>query len=862
MLRKLHTLCQIIPIKQPLNSSLPLSTSSAVISLPPHSRVVIGGGGILSNLIAYHLLQKGWNDILVIDKERSREEELWRGSGILNHLRINSESRLVQYTASLFDKIQKDGYNLGWKRCSSLHVARTNDRLVYLKKLMASCQPNGTDCEVVTLEQMKNLNPYLNTDGLVGGVWMPSDGVVDANLVCSVFANLSKARGVKYVENCEIRNVDIIDSRVERVMTDRGNVSCDVFINCLGLWSRSIGLASKPEVRIPVHSAELFYLITNEVEDMPESLPTLHDNDGGIYARKWNNGFLAGGISPHASVSRVNHTNSSNTGPLFTELKRRFPVFKNTSIEQIVKGYGNFTADGKWLFGVAPGIENYYVAVGMNGNSVIAAGGIAKAVAQLIAENKTQFEILPFDVRRFTKAHNNEMYLRERAKEIVGRYFAIHYPLQSEFRSARKLRCSPLYTEQAAAGAVFGERMGFERALYFNTNIEGNEFHNNPELPPGTFMAPEWIDFVREEYFHCRESVSVIDMSSYAKFEIKSAGLEVLDYLQYLCCNNVDIPIGAIVQTGMQNEQGGYENDCIIFRPAENRFFMVSPTAQETRILDWMNHFLPLDGSVAISNVTSMYTVLNIVGPKSEQLMSELTAHNMNIPFFRFLDIDIGYASGVTIMRYTSTGEPGYSLYIPSEYALHIYKKLMEAGRDFGIRNAGYFTLRFLRIEKFIPFWAEELDSNATPVEAGLMNTIHFEKENFIGRDALLQQCKEGVKKKLVLFVLDKHSVDTDVWPWGKEPIYRNGQYIGMTTSSGYGFSLGRMVCLGYIYNVDRITNESKIVTNEYINDRQAVYEINIAGKIFPARPSLKAPIIPVVKMGGLQTRYVPKVNR
>jgi len=318
--------------------------------------------------------------------------------------------------------------------------------------------------------------------------------------------------------------------------------------------------------------------------------------------------------------------------------------------------------------------------------------------------------------------------------------------------------------------------------------------------------------------------------------------------------------VGNIVSSGMQNDAGGYENDCLLLRRAHNCYFMMSPTAQQTRISEWMKRHLPKDGSVSLRDVTSMYTVLNVVGPKSKELMSELTRTEMDIPGFTCKKINVGYAGDVLVMGFNNTGEPGYSLYIPSEYALHVYNNLLDAGKDYGIRNVGYYALRFLRIEKFIPFWAEELDSHTTPFEVGRGFKVKMQKDYFFGKYALQQQLDEGLKRRLIHFQLENHNPDSDAWPWGREPIYRNGQYVGKTTSSGYGFTLERVVCLGFVHNYDDATKEAQVVTSEFVTNN-ANFEIEIAGIRYPAKASLHSPQIPIISMNGSSSRYMPKAR-
>lgn len=316
----------------------------------------------------------------------------------------------------------------------------------------------------------------------------------------------------------------------------------------------------------------------------------------------------------------------------------------------------------------------------------------------------------------------------------------------------------------------------------------------------------------------------------------------VVSNLQKLCSNNVDIPVGHCVKTGMLNNSGGFENECIIVRQSENSFFMVSPSSQQTRIFEWMSNNLVHDlASIKLFDQTSMYTVINVVGPKSLMLMSELTNSNVDLPPYRYKKVNVGYASDVMLMSYTHTGEAGYCLYVPSEYALHLYDEIMKLGEsDYGAKDCGTLTQKFMRIERFIPLMGDELSSMVTPLEAGLEGYVDFSKD-FIGKEALMKQKEEGIKKRLVMFHLEDINIDENIWAWGSEPIYRNNEYVGTVSSAGYGFTSDKIVCLGFINKPE--SQKDKIITDDYIlND--AVYQIDVAGRLFSATPYTAVPKI------------------
>lgn len=355
-----------------------------------------------------------------------------------------------------------------------------------------------------------------------------------------------------------------------------------------------------------------------------------------------------------------------------------------------------------------------------------------------------------------------------------------------------------------------------------------------------TFYKPDWFDIVGAEVKCCKEAVCVIDMSSFTKFELTSAGDQALELLQRLCANDLDVPVGHIVHTGMLNQRGGYENDCSVVRISKNSFFIISPTDQQVHCWSWIKKHMPSDPQLHLEDVSWKYTALNLIGPRAMDVLSELSYVSMTPEHFPSLfckEMSVGYANGIRVMSMTHTGEPGFMLYIPIEYALHVYNEVMSVGQKYGIRNAGYYALRSLRIEKFFAFWGQDLDSFTTPLECGREFRVKFDKDtDFLGRDALLRQRVEGVTRRFVMLVLEDHDTELDVWPWWGEPIYRNGELVGVTTSSAYSYTLQRHVCLGFLSSTNT-DGSPAAVTADFIN--RGDYEVDIAGQKFPAKAKL-----------------------
>ncbi|XP_055956518.1 pyruvate dehydrogenase phosphatase regulatory subunit, mitochondrial [Patella vulgata] len=831
------------------------SLEREAISLPTEARVVICGGGVLGTSVAYHLAERGWTDVVLLEQGRLTCGTTWHSAGMVGQLRNNTvEMDVTRYSRDLFKRLEEEGHGLGWKECGSINIARTHERMIDFKRKHALASAIGFEVHMLTPHEIKERCPLLNSDDLEGGLWIPSDGVVTAPDVAMAFSKLAKIKGVKIIEGVKVERIQTQNDVVKAVKTSAGKINCEYFVNCAGQWSREVGKLSTPKVRVPLHACEHYYLVTKPVEGVDRMMPVIRDFDGYISTREWNGGILAGGFEPEARP--VFHTGVPDKFEfqllqedwdhfeiLLEQVLHRYPILERAEIRQLVNGPESFTPDSNWILGESAEVYNYYVAAGMNSRGIVGSGGIGKYMAEWIIDGQPSIDLWQYDVRRYVGHHNNRQFLQARTREVVGHQYSLRYPGE-EHQSGRKLRTSPLHTRLEVSGACFGETMAYERPMWFDPDKRerGEDVYNHQ----GCFNKPPWFHIVQAEYMACKERVCLIDMSSFAKFEIKSSGKEAVEYLQYLCSNDVNLETGSIIHTGMQNILGGFENDCSIARLGENYFFMISPATQQTRALSWLHRHLPTDGSVQVRDVTSMFSGINVIGPHAQQLLADVTDVSTNKKDFNVMTckvIDVGHAGGIRAMRLTHTGEDGFILYIPSEYTLHVYDTLMDAGKDYGIRNAGYYALRHLRIEKSFAYWGLDLNAYTTPLECGREFRVKLDGDDFIGKEALVKQKKEGVGQKFVQFILEKFDVENDVWPWGNEPIFRNGRYVGKTSTCGYGFTLNRMVCLGFIRDYD--DNGQPIMNPniyEYVMDKHAVYEIDVAGRKYLAKPGIHTP--------------------
>jgi 4-methylaminobutanoate oxidase (formaldehyde-forming) len=626
---------------------------------------------------------------------------------------------------------------------------------------------------------------------------MPTDGQADPAGITQALARGARNRGAKIYEHRLVTGFEFDGRRVTAVKTDRGPIRCETTVNCTGMWGRQVG--QMLGVNTPVIPFQHQFLVTEEIDGLPPNLPTIRDKDSLLYYKEEVGGLVMGGYErngipwgvdgvPNDFNSQLLDEDFDHFQQLSDPAMQRTPCLAEAGISRLVNGPEGFTPDGDAIMGPAPELDNVFVAVGFNAFGIAAGGGAGRMMAEWIVEGEPSLDIWPLDIRRFGPHHRSRAYNLERTKELYGKHYTIHWP-HEEHISARGIRRSPLYFLLKEKGAVYGAKYGWERANWFAPEGIAAE----DEL---TFEIPNWMEHVAAEHQNGRENVVLIDQSSFCKFAVEGPG--ALAFLNRLSANQIDRPVGRVIYTQMCNARGTIECDLTIARLAEDRFMLVVGTAFGQRTSWWLNHHLPADGSVTIQEVTSGYAVINVIGPKSRALLEQLTdsgISNENFSFGTCKSFVIGHAP-VTSLRVSYVGELGYELYIPAEFAVHVYEALWAAGQEFGVKNAGYRTIASMHLEKGYADWGSELTPEYTPFDAGLGFCVALDKEEFVGKEALAGIKSEGPKWKLCTFTID---AGRPLMLQGSAPVVSKGQVLGVTASCGYGHTVKKNICYAYI---------------------------------------------------------------
>lgn len=760
------------------------------------AEIVVIGGGIIGCSIAYHLTRLGKKDVLLLERSGLTHGATWHAAGLVGQLRSSRNlTRMLQRSVALYDRLEAEtGQATDWKKVGSLRLASSPDRLLEIKRAATMAKSFGLDMQIISPMEARDLCPILEVGDVLAAAYLPSDGYVDPASVTQALAKGARMNGARIRQGIRVTDFVRQGRRIAQVATDQGAIDCEVVVNAAGMWSRDIGLMMG--IRVPSIAVEHQYLITDPIPDLPKSMPTFRDPDLRIYYKPEVRGIVIGGWEegtptfgengiPEDFGQQLLEGNFDRFQGLAEAAFKRTPIVEKVGVRQLVNGPIPFSADGEFVMGRAPELDNAFVCAGFT-YGIAGGGGAGEMMAEWIVEGKPSLNLWPLDIRRFSFHHAAKHFIYPRAVDLYGKYYAVAHP-RIEHLSARGVRRSPLYDILRAKGAVYGSRGGWERPNWFAP--PGVEQIDRP-----SFGKANWFEQVGAEHHAVRERVALIDQTSFSKFEL--TGPSALSALQRLAAADLDKPAGSVVYTQLCNDRGGIECDLTISRLGESQFYIVTGSAFGTHDLHWISSHLPADGSATVRDVTSSRAVINLCGPRSREVLQKVTEEdvgNTALPFAHCKQITLG-AAPVLAIRIGYVGELGWELHIPTEYAAHVYELLWSAGQPFGIADVGYRCIDTLRMEKGYLYWSSDMTPDYTPYEAGLGARVSLKKGDFIGRGALERAKSEGPKQRLCTFTLERFAGAV-----GGECILRGNKVLGVTTSANFGHSIGKPIAYGYV---------------------------------------------------------------
>ncbi|HUG29933.1 MAG TPA: FAD-dependent oxidoreductase [Candidatus Limnocylindria bacterium] len=791
-----------------------------------HAQAVIIGGGVGGTSIAYHLTELGWRDVVLVDRAELTSGSTFHSAGLVGQLRSSTTlTRMMMYGTELYRRLTAEtGVDVSWHEVGSLRLASTKERYEELRRQAGWAKTFGLPLELISAEEAQAKFPLMTLDGVLGAVWLPTDGWLDPSGLAQALAAGARSRGATIRQHTRVVGIGVEGGRVRSVELEgrdgaRSTIAAEVVVNAGGMYAPEIGRLAG--VTVPIIPMAHQYLFTDAIEGAVPSLPTMRDPDRLCYFREEVGGLCMGGYerdpmpwSLDGVPADFNHRLLEPDWPRFQSIMEgaisRVPAIENAGITRMINGPEAFTPDNEFILGES-GVRGFFVAAGFCAHGIAGTGGIGQQMARWIVDGEPELDLWKMDIRRFGGQYRSQRLTLSRTYENYATYYDIHYP-NEERLAGRPLRLSPAYEDVAALGSVFGEKSMWERPNWFTPNEEGAGVSSRAaleELRPRGWAGQHWSPAIGAEALATRQTAALFDESSFAKIEIEGSG--ALAFLQRLCANDIDRPVGSITYTQMLNRRGGIECDFTVTRLASDRFLIVTGTAFGNHDLGWIRKHLPAReatgavespgaddlADVRVRDVTSARACFGIWGPKARDILQPLTKDDLSHDAFPYLAAREITISDVPVLalRVTYVGELGWELYCPSEYGRALWGTLWEAGREHGLVAGGYRAIDALRLEKGYRVWSSDITPEETPYEAGLGFAVKPDKGEFIGREALEAARLDGPRKRLRCLVLD----DPRSVALGNEPVRVGGAIVGRVTSGGYGFAVERSIAFAYL---------------------------------------------------------------
>lgn len=798
---------------------------------PKHAQAVIIGGGVVGCSVAYHLAKLGYDDVVLLERKKLTSGTTWHAAGLVGQMRSSLNlTQMVKYSGNLYESLEAEtGMATGYRRTGSVSLATNKERLTEFKRNASLAKVHGVDVQILTPNELKEKVGLFNLDDIVGGAWIPKDGRADPSNVAMALAKGAKNNGVKIFEDVKVTGINKEDGKVTGVKTDLGEIHSSVVVNCGGMWAREIGKMAG--VSVPLHACEHFYVLTSSVPNLGD-MPVVRVPDESAYYKEDTGKVLIGLFEPNAKPWGQDGIpddfcfdqipdDLEHCMPYLELAMKRLPIIENLGIETLFNGPESFTPDDNFQIGESPELDNFYVAAGFNSIGIQAAGGAGKYLAEWIIGKEPPCDLWEVDIRRNEPFQNNKVYLASRVKETLGYLYDNHFPYH-QYKTARGLRKTPLYQFFKDRGACFGEVAGWERANWFvPIDLLGKV---EPEYEY-SWGKQNWFKYQKIEQKAIRESVGMYEMSSYAKIRVK--GSDAMDYLQMVCANDIDVPIGKIVYTQWLNNNGCIEADVTVTRLDLDDYLIISGTICLNRDMHWLRKNMPKDADCSLFDATSSEGCIAIMGPNSRKLLQSLTdtdLSNESFPFGSVQNFEIGMAT-VRAHRITYVGELGWELYFPIEFSNYVAELIDLNGEKFGLKQCGMHTVDSCRLEKAYRHFGHDITDEDHVIEAGLGFAVKLDKEpsrfgKFIGYDSVKTKKNSGPEMRIMQFLL----ANPDLMLYHNEPILKNGEIIGHLSSGSYSHTLGGAVGLGYVKCLPN-QSDKEIMSADYAIEVEGVIE-------------------------------------
>ncbi len=823
-------------------------------ALPEQARVVVIGAGIVGNSIAYHLARLGWRDIVLLEKGSLPSPGGSTGHAS-NFIFLTDHSK--EMTAFTVDSVRQYRELGVFTETGGIEVARTPERMQELTRRMASATAWGIEgARLVTPAEIKEMVPFIEESILLGGFYTPGVGVVDSLEAGTLMRRAATEMGALTVSPLtEVQGIDVVDGRVTRVRTDKGDIATDTIVVCSGVWSpriarmagASIPLTPAVHQMIDIGPVPIFEHAKSEIE-----WPIVRDVDTNMYERQHGTGFEIGSYAhrpilmdpddiPSIEASALSPTQLPFTkedfDPQLEDALELFPSIvgdESVGVKLAINGLLSLTPDGMPILGESPEVDGLWSAAAI---WIKEAPGIAKCVAEWMTTGAPEIDAHASDIARFYEHQRTARHVTERSAEGYNKTYGIVHPME-QWASNRNVRLSPFHSREKELGAVFYETAGWERPYWYESNAPLLERYGDRVMPrTAEWESRWWSPIINAEHLAMRDAAGIVDLSAFAIFDV--TGPAACEALDRLCVNRVDVPIGRVVYTPLLNSAGGIVADLTIMRLAHDHHRVVTGGGMGMRDRKWFTDHLPADGSAQLHDATNQWTTIGLWGPRARDILSSVTSDDVSHAGLPFATVKAVEIDGVRALasRISYVGELGWEIHVPFEQGHRVWDAVWDAGRPHGLVPVGIGTYAVTaRLEKGYRAHGAELELEYDLVEAGMARP-NVKETDFIGRSAYVEQRSHDPAAVLCTLTVEDHASKSGEkrYMLGREPILaRDGRRLvdakgrgSYVTSAGSGPSVGKHLLMAYLPPEHAHVGEELLV--EYMGERYPV-TVAVAG--------------------------------
>ena len=690
------------------------------------------------------------------------------------------------------------GHAVSWHGCGGLRLATTDEEVNWLKYVYGISRLAGYEGEIIGPREIARRHPFLNVAGVKAAFRTVTDGHVAPADITNAMAAGARKLGAEIHRRTRATDVKRLPSGEWKVFTDQGDISCEHVVNSAGSYADVV--AAWTGHNVPIANMLHHYVITEPLRELIElaaELPVVRDPWSHCYLREETNGILIGPYEtasahvcwdgkapPWDFESELVAPELDRLTPWLERAGERLPLFNKAGLKSVISGAITHTPDGVYLSGPAHGAPNYWMHCGAS-IGICQGGGAGKYLAQWMAHGQAEINMREFDPRRFGAWATKDYTEAVSIADYHHMYYC--YKPAEQHTVGRDLRKSALHETLKARGAQFAQIFGWERARWYDSSGEGERF---------SFRRSNWWDSVKAEALAVRERVGLMDLSTFAKFDLR--GRDAHAFLERCCANRIPARDGGIALTHLLNANGFIESEVTVTRLAADHFYVLSAAIAELHDLDQFTWRRRAGEEVEIVDVTDDFGTLVLAGPRSRDTLGRCAATPLDNEAFRWLTArtaEVAGVAGVRLLRVNYVGELGWELHCPMPGMRKVFDALMTAGEPYGIRLFGTYAMNSLRMEKAYRGWGSELTAEIDMFEAAMERFIRFDKGDFIGRNASLSKRQRGPRMRLVYCAIE--ATDSDCM--GNEPVYAGDRSVGVTTSGAYGHAVGKSLAFAYV---------------------------------------------------------------